>query len=169
MNDQTDTYKDVFAHFGLTAYHAQCFEMELKNLILLCVRANNKTMPISILEQCESLLDKQTLGRLVGDIRKIVDFSDRCVSILKTALLQRNQLMHGFFERNAQNFLSHSGREAMIDEFTECTKSFEIADTVVAAVTKAICKTIGITDTMVDAEFEKIRKAAEQAAPERRL
>ena len=78
MSNPSENHKDVFAHFGLAAYHAQCYEMELKNIFLLLIRANNRSLSIPLLEQCEAVLDKQTLGTLIREIREVVSFDDGC-------------------------------------------------------------------------------------------
>lgn len=125
MSNPSENHKDIFAHFGLAAYHAQCFETELKNIFLLLIRANNRSLSIPLLEQCEAVLDKQTLGTLIRDIRKVVSFDDGCVTAIEAALTNRNRLMHGFYERHATDFLLHTGRETMIRELESYGGSFE--------------------------------------------
>ena len=160
MSNPSENHKDVFAHFGLAAYHAQCFEMELKNIFLLLIRANNRSLSIAILEQYEAVLDKQTLGTLVRDIRKIVSFDDGCVSAIEAALASRNRLMHGFYERHATGMLSHIGREAMIRELESYSETFEIADTVARSVSGTVGKALGITDDLLQTELERMKKEA---------
>jgi len=165
MSNPSENHKDVFAHFGLAAYHAQCFEMELKNIFLLLIRANNRSLSIPLLEQCEAVLGKQTLGTLIRDIRKVVSFDDGCVTAIEAALTNRNRLMHGFYERHATDFLSHTGRETMIRELESYSDSFETADTVARSVSGAIGKSLGITDEFLQAELERMKKEATQNEP----
>ena len=165
MSNPSENHKDVFAHFGLAAYHAQCFEMELKNIFLLLIRANNRSFSIPLLEQCEAVLDKQTLGTLIRDIRKVVSFDDGCVTAIEAALTNRNRLMHGFYERHATEFLSRTGRETMIRELESYSDSFETADTVARSVSGAIGKSLGITDELLQAELERMKKEATQNEP----
>ena len=165
MSNPSENHKDVFAHFGLAAYHAQCFEMELKNIFLLVLRANNRSLSIPLLEQCEAVLNKQTLGTLVRDIRKGVSFDDGCVTAIEAALTNRNKLMHGFYERHATDLLSHTGREAMIRELESYGESFETADTVARSVSGAIGKSLGITDEYLQDELERMKKEATQNEP----
>lgn len=160
MSNPSGNHKDVFAHFGLAAYHAQCFEMELKNIFLLLIRVNNRSLLIPLLEQCEAVLDKQTLGTLVRDIRKVVSFGDGCVVAIESALTNRNRLMHGFYERHATNLLSKTGRDTMIHELETYSTSFEIADTVARSVSGAIGKSLGITDEFLQSELERMTQEA---------
>ena len=162
MSNPNENHKEVFAHFGLAAYHAQCFEMELKNIFLILLRSNNRSLSIPLLEQCEAVLDKQTLGTLVCEIRKIVSFDDASVTFIKSALSNRNRLIHGFYERHAADLLSHAGRETIIRELESYHDSFGIADTVARSVSGAIGKTLGITAEFLQAEFERIKKEATQ-------
>lgn len=165
MSNPSENHKDVFAHFGLAAYHAQCFEMELKNIFLLLIRANNRSLSIPLLEQCEAVLDKQTLGTLISDIRKVVSFNDGCVTAIEVALTNRNRLVHGFYERQATDFLSHTGRETMIRELESYSDSFETADTVTRSVSGAIGKSLGISDEFLQSELERMKKEATQNEP----
>lgn len=160
MTEQADNYKDVYANFGLAAYYAQCLEMELKNIFLLAIRANHEQLPPNFLDLCSETLDKQTLGTLVGDIRKVVSFSDDCVAAIETALSNRNRLMHGFFERHATDFLAYHGRLSMIQELEEYTWSFQTADCIARGVSSVLCKVLGITDEFLEGELAKMRQKA---------
>lgn len=160
MSDQSGNHKDVFAHFGLAAYHAQCFEMELKNIFILLLRANNRTWPISLLEQCETVLDKQTLGTLLRDIRNVVAFDDGCVAAVESALATRNRLMHGYYERHAADLLSDEGRGRMIRELEEYQQSFVTADAIARSVSGALGKALGITNEMLESELQRMTKEA---------
>jgi hypothetical protein len=160
MSNQSENQKEVFAHFGLAAYHAQSFEMELKTIFLLLLRANNRSLSVAALEQCEAVIDKQTLGTLIRDIRKAVSFDDASVKFCETALENRNRLMHGFYERHTANLLSHSGRETIIEELESYINSFDIADSVARCVSGAIGKSLGITEDMLRAGVEQMIKDA---------
>ena len=50
----------------------------------------------------------------------------------------------------------------MIRELKKYTDSFIVADTVVSSVSKSICKALGITDEIINAEYEQYKKGAEQ-------
>ena len=162
MTEDTDNHKDVFAHFGLAAYHAQCLEMEIKNVFLLTVRANHKELPRSFFDGAEVTLDKQMLGTLVRDLKKVVTFGDSAAALLDEALANRNRLSHGFFERHATDLLSHTGRTGLIEEIEDYEQSFRYADAVCRSVSGALCKVLGITDEFLQGELTKMKEAAEQ-------
>jgi hypothetical protein len=160
MTEENDNHKDVFAHFGLAAYYAQCFEMEIKNIFMLSIRANHRTLPPDFFEQCEAALDQQTLGTLVRDIRKVVSFDEGCASAVATALSNRNRLMHGFYERHAIDMLSHHGRDAAIAELETYTETFKVADAVGRSVSGALCKVLGISEQLLAAELKRMKQQA---------
>lgn len=160
MTEEFDNRKDVFAHFGLAAYHAQCFEMEIKNMFLLIVRVNHKELPHSFFDGAETTLDKQMLGTLVRDLKKVVAFDDSAEALLDDALTNRNRLTHGFFEWHAVELLSHTGRVTVIEKLEKFEKSFRLADAVCQSVSRALCQVLGITEAYLSAELEKIRKIA---------
>ncbi|HBA83234.1 MAG TPA: hypothetical protein DCZ95_03980 [Verrucomicrobia bacterium] len=74
MDDQNDNVKDVFAHYGLAAYHAQCLEAEIKNVFLLTIRATSKNLPPIFLDGAELTLNKQMMGVLIRDLKTICEF-----------------------------------------------------------------------------------------------
>ena len=162
MTEETDNHKDVFAHFGLAAYHAQCLEMEIKNVFLLTVRANNGEMPPSFFDGAEITLDKQMLGTLVRDLKKVISFGDSAASLLDDALTNRNRLTHGFYERHAADLLSHDGRTAVIEELDRYEQSFRCADALCQTASGALCNVLGITQEYLMKELEKMKKDAEQ-------
>jgi len=157
MNEDDEELKVVFARFGMAAYNAQCVEAEIKNIFLALVRANNTTLSADFLERCGDTLDKQTLGILIRDIRNVVSFDDRGAQSLKTALANRNSLMHGFFERHAIDLLIHEGRDVCIQELESYIESFIIADTIAKCITGALCKPLGLTEEFLRAELEKLK------------
>ncbi len=165
MTEENDNHKDVFAHFGLAAYYAQCFEMELKNIFMLSIRANHHVLPPDFFDQCGATLDKQNLGTLVRDIRKVVSFDEGSASALDTALHNRNRLMHGFYERHTTDMLSHHGRISAIAELEAYTKSFKIADAVGRSVSGALCKVLGISEQLLETELEKMNQQASSSEP----
>ena len=161
---EDNNHKDVFAHFGLAAYYAQCFEMELKNIFMLSIRANHRTLSPGFVDQNEAILDKKTLGILVRNIRKVVSLDDDCISALDTALSNRNNLMHGFYERHATD-LSQRGCKVAIRELEVYTETFKFADMVCRSVSGVLCKVLGISEQLVQSELERMKQEANSSEP----
>ena len=159
-------HKDVFAHFGLAAYHAQCFEMEMGNFLIVIRRLTEKDITLTDLERFEEANRRKTMGSLLTEVRKVVAFEDSAEDAVNDALSKRNFLAHHFFREHAVDFMSHTGREKMIAELQEMSETFLIADTVAKSVSKAAAKVLGITDELVDQEFAKLcAQAGEGSGP----
>jgi hypothetical protein len=154
-NDEDDNHKEVYAHFGLAAYWAQCVESSLNLFFLIYRRVDDATLTVQALDSMEAASQKQTLGHLLRDFRKYVDFSPDCEDILKRALEKRNFLMHCFFEARVDNFMSRNGRDQMIEELTAIKTDLQYADKVISVAYGCLHRELGVTEEMIQQDFEK--------------
>ena len=86
MDKLAEELKEMYAHFGLTAYTAQCFEMEAVTLLMVHARLADKAAPSSDFEELERKLDKKTLGLLLKDVKKRVSFDELAEDMVDKAL-----------------------------------------------------------------------------------
>ncbi len=160
MDDLAEELKEMYAHFGLTAYCAQCFEIEALNILLLHARLSDLTAPVIELEELESKLNKKTLGSLLRDVKKRVSFQQSAERIIDHALARRNYLFHSFFSSHAAEMLSSAGRQNIIAELEDLRDLFQNADLVCKSISRLMAKLLGITDDVVEAELQNLRQAA---------
>ena len=113
----------VFACFGSAAQHGQILEATLDELIRSLDSLAGQASPLAGLLDGASnahrraVRRKQTIGQLIGELKKRVTISDEWVwETLETALEQRNFLIHRYFLERADRFDSHSGRIRMLKE-----------------------------------------------------
>ena len=158
--DENELVKEVYAHFGLAAYQAQCVEMSLNNFFLINKRVSDATLTVQELDSMEAARQKQTMGKLIKDFRTYVDLSTDCEELLNRALEKRNFLMHHFFRERAVQFMANGGRWQMIDELTEITNDLKFADTVIIAVYDNLRRVLGVTDEILDREYAKLMAEA---------
>lgn len=151
-----EQHKDVYAYAGLALYWAQCFEMSLSNTLLLHERATNIKVSIKELESLESALRKRTLGGLLNQLKKMVALDPKTTEYIDSALEKRNFLAHHFFQDRATLFFTSSGRAEMIDELISIKNIFVIADTSAMALCGALGKSLGISNELLDDEFNRM-------------
>src|SRR5437870_5100015 len=89
--------KEVFAFFGLAAYHAQVLEQELILFALILHLSGRTGITQAKVEALFESLSVRTFGQLLREARTLtpipVDLDDR----LTEALRRRNDLTHDFF------------------------------------------------------------------------
>lgn len=147
--------REVFARFGLAAYHAQCLEYELIGLLLLIQRANMKVIDLEALLSTEQSLSKRTLGQLMSQVKSKINLDSKYEEMLTAALEKRNYLMHHFFNRHAYNIPVESGKTLMIEELDEISFSLDSCDKMIQIITAMFAKVCGITDEAVQAVLEE--------------
>ena len=147
---QDTSQREVFARFGLTAYSAQCLEMEAGNLILAYIRVAGKIENKSILEAVERSIDRDTLGRLLLEIKKVATFGDGLENYVNSALDRRNFLIHSFFKSHDKALLSNDGRTQMIEELDDIRFEIQRADKLLHSLSIVLLKTIGYTEEQIE-------------------
>lgn len=108
---------ELYAKFGITAEAAQLFETELGTL-LLCARGLANGW--HVVPDCESGrdllrdIDKSTLGGLLSKLKKHVEYDEDLSTRFASALVARNRLNHGFYERHNFKIQTDEGRDVMM-------------------------------------------------------
>jgi len=150
--------KEVYAYAGLALYCVQCFEMSLVNFLIIASRISGNTTTLKEIESLEEKAQKKTLGALLKDVRTIAAFD--VSAVITQALVKRNFLVHHLFKKRAIEFLSEKGRDKMLVELKDSCRCFQIADTAIIALCRASGKMIGITDELLNTEFNKLNEIA---------
>lgn len=100
LNRKEQHIKDVYAHYGLTSYVAQCFEQELVLFLSFVeIFEIKKTPP----EKRDLIFEKylsMTCGRLIREVKDLIELEKKQNQIVTTALEKRNYLTHHFFMKN---------------------------------------------------------------------
>src|SRR2546422_6433756 len=102
VTPEEEQCRDVYAHFGVAAYFAQCFEKFLSNFLLLHARAAKTDLTVKDIGDLEEFLHKKTLGKLLKDVGAVVTHNSSSEQLVKDALQQRNFLMHQYFWARAE-------------------------------------------------------------------
>jgi hypothetical protein len=158
MDIEAESRREMFARYGVAAYQAQCFEFELGNILSLQIRLDGKVNSLEELFTLDERISKKTLGGLLTEVRKFVNFDTKSEEILNEGLSKRNYLTHNYFSDNSIKILSLLGRDEMIIQLDNLSEAFKIAEALVQNLTKLLMQKLGITDEHVKTEYEKLLK-----------
>jgi hypothetical protein len=156
VDELNEHLKEVYAHTGFALYGAQLLEQSLANFLMLHGRATGTWITVAQLDALEERLERQTLGNLLNDVRKYVEFDEGIESVLTSALKRRNFLAHHFFKEHATDMLCKSGRNRMIESLKEMETLFEHADLAASVGCKGLQKMLGITDEMLHELYKQV-------------
>ena len=136
------TRDELYAKFGITAEAAQLFEVELGSL-LLCARAIEQGWRFKAdPDNAQRLLhdiDRSTLGRLLGSLKKCLGLGDGLADRFASALQTRNRLFHRFYESHNFKIQADEGRDAMMADLetmhVELFNAWQVASDMTATAT----------------------------------
>ena len=137
MTPEDEQCREVYAHFGVAAYFAQCFEKFLSNFLLLHARATKSDRAVEDIDALEEFFHKKTLGKLLKDVSAVVGHNSSSEQLVRDALEKRNLLMHQYFRTRAEKFMTAEGRAEMITELEEVRDLFQRAGYFATALCKA--------------------------------
>ena len=178
FNDDAQT-REVYAHFGLAIYLAQCLEHGIVNALLYAklmpkeLKRYKRRRPLPFDRTgFESRFDlfmeqnfDQTIGALVRLLRETTTVPANLDAELIEAKDARNFLAHGYFRDRAEAFVSRVGRASMIAELERLQKLFVHADDELRAVVEPFAAQSGFTPEVLDRyQNEYLTRAYARAA-----
>jgi len=108
--------KEIYTQYGCCMYHAQCLERQLAVLLASEERRLSETFGTAHYRTLFESLFRNTLGILLGRVRKRVNVSGDLESALTEALERRNWLAHDYFWKKVHLLETDEGRRSMIQE-----------------------------------------------------
>lgn len=153
-----DQRREVFARFGLAAYHAQCVERELA--ILVATVANPDFDAIHA-EGREHAFDDAFSNRIVDLTKHLRDaevVDAHLASHIRWARRTRNWLHHNYFWDRAHSILTSHGREQMISELSDIAERLKQLDTRLTSLTYRWGESRGISQERIEAEVRATRE-----------
>lgn len=159
--------KEVYAHYGLAMYRAQCVEQSIVQLLIFFDFFPQKVPHYTSNEQWETDFDSftgdlssKTMGQLIKKLRDLNALDANGDAKLSDALKKRNRLAHSFFVDHALAFLSEEGRLAMVKELEACTSYFNEVEDILNPITYALCEKYGLTkEKLRDIELQLFTEA----------
>lgn len=153
-----DQVKEVFAHFGLAIYQAQCLEHGIVNaLVYLDLIPNERGKAKSAAEweaRVDLFMDSKfelTLGRMIRSLAQTTGVAPDLQQQLTAVLAKRNWLVHDYFRERAETFMTATGMTSMISELESVHAEILEADRRLDAAVKPAREATGLTDSVLDA------------------
>jgi hypothetical protein len=155
LDPESEQIREVYAQFGLAIYSAQCLERELAMLLA----ASGTPEYFTAWDYDDRLAGNfdATFGGLVKGFAETAGPSEQpLVAELEKALGDRNELVHGYFWNRSVEFASTGGRTQMLEELAALVKSFDSLDAKVSALVNDLMQKRGVSEDIVQAQFEKM-------------
>ena len=163
MDKKSEQCKDVYAHFGLALYLAQCLEQGMIHLIVFLDHFPKAVASFTTRENWEDDYDKffegenkRTMGQLLGRLQKVGIPCDKLKIKLKEALVKRNWLAHAYFSERAMEFMSEAGRLKMISELELAQQLFSEIDTDISSIFYEIADKHGLSEEIINKMMEEM-------------
>lgn len=148
--------KEVYAHYGLAMYLAQCLEHGIVNaLVILRLPEKEKYTRQDIDEFMDGKFQK-TLGTLIKHLKSEITPLPDLEPLLTEALNRRNFLAHHYFRERAEKFVTRDGRSNMLHEIRSDQQLFENADNVLSKVMVPFRVPHGLTDSVYETEYKRM-------------
>jgi uncharacterized protein YutE (UPF0331/DUF86 family) len=154
--------REVYARYGLAMYMAQVLEHAIVNALLvlrfLPTRPDHNSK-----ESWESAFDDfydGEFGKTFGNMLKTLDSLSilplELISQLRAAKSTRDRLAHSFFRDHDLQFITQSGRVAMIDVCEAAIAEFKAADDELDAYCAPFRLRFGMTDEWIDQKLREL-------------
>jgi hypothetical protein len=153
-----DTRKEVYAWFGAAAYQVQCFEVELRILLIFTQRLQNPKVKRSDVEALDTRLTTANLGFLLRELKKHMRLPPDFESLLDQYRKKRNYLMHHFFYEHSFDLATESGCQKMISELKDLHGMLEVADEIAQTMSRLIRKHLKWSEEKLDVFFRATLK-----------
>lgn len=169
MDSTSEECKDVYAHFGLAMYLAQCVEQSIIQLLIFfdffdknAQYWESEEKWADDFERYESAVSKKTMGRLIGAIKSLDNFNhildENLEGLLGEALDKRNWLAHAYFSERATHFIHSSGRAEMVVELEEARDLFKRVEDKLNPITYSLSEKYGLDEGMIQELVDKMKK-----------
>lgn len=153
LDPESAQVRDVYAHYGLAMYWAQCLEQSIfQNLLFFDhfpKAVASYTTPQSWADEFDRYEERElgkTMGRLIRRLSEAGQPTTSIEQLLNAALKSRNWLAHGYFADRAIQFTVPDDREIMIAELEEIQTKFKECAHQLDAVTLPAMHKYGLTD-----------------------
>lgn len=140
-----DSAKEVFTYFGLASYWVQILEKGYLQLTVTLGILEVESLSKEFYDSLWTKHEKLSLGRLLNSANKKITISDELKQLSLESLDKRNYLIHNFFWRHSQDFLSKKGRKLMINELISLIKLYRQTDKKLSVLLMKLMNKQGIT------------------------
>lgn len=131
----------IYEQMGAVVQSSQQMEFSIGFALTLLKQLDQGALPDEVFDESMDKFSKQTLGRLIGAIKKYFTFSQEAEDALTLALNERNYMIHSFFHDKAELFASPEGRKELLNRVQKARinidPGFKTLDSIVSALMEA--------------------------------
>lgn len=167
LDDHNFQVREVYAQYGLSSYLGQVMEKGVVNLLTLHATVGSANPTQQSFDASFEKFAGYTLGRLIMMMESAFPAEVETITALRRALPIRNSLAHDFFWDRAAEFMSFSGREAMLAEIVSMHEPFQAADALVSDLVRRVADAGGITPERFEAHLADAFDELKQQVPDR--
>lgn len=156
LDPDSEQVREVYAHYGLAMYWAQCLEQSIFQHLLFFDHFPKAVAAYTTAENWAEDFDRyearelgQTMGKLIRRLQEVGQPTDSLEQPLSDALKSRNWLAHGYFADRAVEFTMSGGREHMVAELEVLRDQFRNCAEQLDAVSLPAARKRGFTDEML--------------------
>ena len=171
LDPESHHVREVYAHYGLAMYWAQCLEQSIFQHLLFFDHFPKAVKTYTTAEDWVAAIDryearelKQTMGRLIYRLREAGQTTSSIEQLLDRALKNRNWLAHAYFSDRAVDFMSPGGRDRMLEELAALKDHFVSTANEIDEFTMPVALRYGLTAEKL-AEIEAQLLAGQVWAP----
>ena len=136
-----DLVSPIYLELGAVLQVSQQMEFAMSFALTLMKQSKEGILDDSEFDDSMNKFSKQTLGRLIGGVKKVIEFDEESEEALKLALDERNYIIHGFFHDEPERFTTPKGRKQLLSRVKEARKNidpgYRILDSIVALLMEA--------------------------------
>lgn len=170
LDEESAQTRDVYAHYGLAMYLAQCLEHGIVLALVYAkllhqVRSEARSAGSFSVPEFERRFDifmddhfELTMGGLISRLRTSSKLANTLYTDLAKAKELRNFLAHNYFRERAEEFLSKVGRISMLEELQDAQRLFERVDEDLKTAANSLAQISGVSLTNLE------QRAAEHMA-----
>ena len=153
LGSTDDLVRETYAHFGAAVFLAQTLETEIVNAMVIARLPEKDHISR---QEIDAFMNRPiTLGQLLKELKKYAWVHDELEQTLQEALEKRNWLVHAYFKERSKDFMSSAGCNLMISELEGAERLFGDATRKLNMSVKPIRERFGITDEVLEREFER--------------
>ena len=159
---ENEDEREIFARYGLAMFMAQVLEHEIVNTLTVLQKLPTResikdadAWAISV----DEFMDAQhanTFGTMLKAMEKTGLVPDDVMQDLKVCRSDRDFLAHNFFRHYANGFMSHSGRQEMLDRVDQARQRFSAVNVALERFKLPLMERFGITQEALDHEYEQL-------------
>ena len=148
---------------GMALYQAQVFEVALTNLAVGLYASKQSSLLKSDIVAMFDHLEKDTLGKILKQVRKHMSLDDEAEAWLTRLIDTRNNIAHKFFRTHASDLMNAHGRKLMANELQKMVNEFWQGHLTVEEMYLPLWAALGVTEERMLFELEQMKRDAESS------